>query len=76
MTDTRPFMVHTANDSRDAGHTVRAQSIEDAAFAFVDRWHPPADASGDVVLMITDCENGRRECLRLDLSDGTAAPCD
>lgn len=76
MTDTRPFMVHTANDSRDAGHTVRAQSVEDAAFAFVDRWHPPVDASGDVVLMITDCENGRRECLRLDLADGTAAPCD
>lgn len=42
-----------------AGHTVRAETVEDAACAFVDRWHPPADASGDVVLMITDCETLR-----------------
>lgn len=76
MTDTRPFRIHAADDSRDTGHTVQAETVEDAAFAFVDRWHPPLDASGDVVLMITDCETGRRQCLRLDLSDGTAAPCD
>ena len=76
MTDTRPFRIHAADDSRDTGLTVQAETVEDAAFAFVDRWHPPLDASGDVVLMITDCETGRRQCLRLDLSDGTAAPCD
>lgn len=75
MSENRPFLVHAADDSRDAGHTVQAESAEDAAFAFVDRWHPPTDSTGDVTLMITDCDTGRRQCLRLDLFDGTAAPC-
>ena len=54
MTDTRPFRIHAADDSRDTGHTVRAETVEDAAFAFVDRWHPPLDASGDVLLQRLD----------------------
>ena len=29
MSENRPFLVHTADDSRDTGHTVRAESAED-----------------------------------------------
>ncbi len=76
MPQDRAFRIHTVDDSRDSGHTVHGETFVDAAFAFVDRWHPPVDASGDVVLMVTDCEDGRRQCLRLDVSEGTAAPCD
>jgi len=74
--ETRRYEVHPAHHGRDATHTVEGASYEDAALAFIDRWHPAIDADGEVTLMVADCETGRQVCLRVDLDDGTTAPCD
>lgn len=76
MTDARRFEVHAIDDPRHAGHTVEATGYEDAALTFVDNWHPPADADGEVSVMVTDCETGRRQCLRVDVGEGVTGPCD
>ncbi|HYE47859.1 MAG TPA: DUF5961 family protein [Caulobacter sp.] len=74
--ETRRYAVHPAHHGRDATHTVEGVSYEDAALAFVDRWHPPADESGEVTLLVADCETGRQVCLRVDLDEGSTAACD
>ena len=54
---------------------VEADSFEEAAVAFAERWSPPVDADGDIALIVRDREDGREICLRLDLDSGEAQPC-
>jgi hypothetical protein len=71
----RRFSAHAANESRQRTCDLVGQSFEDAALAFVERWHPQADEDGEVEVMVTDCETGERHCFRIDVGSGEAAPC-
>lgn len=72
----RRFAVHAAHEGRGREHTVEGSSFEDAAFAFIETWHPHADSDNEVTVIVTECETGRQHCLRVDLDSGDAAPCD
>lgn len=73
----RRFVVHAAHQGRSREHAVDGCSVEDAAVAFVETWHPPADEDdGEVTLIVTECETGVEHCLRVDVSSGAAEPCD
>jgi hypothetical protein len=74
MSDARRFIVHA--DHAGGAHSVEGPSFEAAALAFIDAWHPAADADGDVSVFVTDEDTGRRQCFRIDLASGDAAPCD
>ena len=71
----RRFEVHAAYEDRRRGHAVDGQSFEAAALAFIEAWHPAVDADGDVSVIVTDCEDGRRQCFRIDVETGESAPC-
>ncbi len=74
MTTPHSFFVRPRHDARH-GHVVEADSFEDAAVAFVERWSPPVDHDGDVALIVRDQDDGRELCLTLDLDSGEAQPC-
>ncbi|MBN9319311.1 MAG: hypothetical protein BGN86_00910 [Caulobacterales bacterium 68-7] len=74
MTAAQSFFVSPRGDTRH-GHVVEADSFEEAAVAFAERWSPPVDADGDIALIVRDREDGREICLRLDLDSGEAQPC-
>lgn len=74
--DLRRFAVHAAHEGRGREHAVQGASFEDAAVAFVETWHPLADGEGEVTLIVTDCETGRRHCLRIDVGTGESQACD
>lgn len=44
----RRFTAHAALESRNQTHEVSGESFEDAAFEFIDRWHPAPDAHGEI----------------------------
>ena len=71
----RRFEAHAADEDRKATHEVYGESFEDAAFAFIERWRPNADANGEIQVQLTDGESGERQCFRLDLDDGTSGLC-
>ena len=74
MTDqTRRFTVHTVTDARHC-REVEGASFEDAALAFVEDW-AGHEADGEVSLVVYDREGERELCIRVDLSNGRAAPC-
>ena len=68
--ETRSFTVHLEDDARHC-RRIEGSSFEDAAFAFAEDLH----AEDEVVLIVTDETDGRRQCLRVDLSAGEAGPC-
>ena len=73
------FIVISGNDeteSRHQTHRVEGASFEEAAFEFVDRWHPEGTETGDVAVIVTDCVTGEQHCFRLDLETGEAGACD
>lgn len=72
----RRFSAHAAHDHRAQTHDVFGVSFEDAAFDFVERWHPAPDDDGEIQVMLEDCETGERQCFRIDLADGEAGSCD
>ena len=76
-TDTalRSFSVFACEDGPARSHRVDGESFEDAAIGFVEVWHPPVDAEGEVAVMVTDCESGRAQCLKVDVG-GEVTPCD
>ena len=53
-----------------------AEGFEDAALSYLETSHPPADAEGEVVLIVRDGDTGREQCFRLDLETGRSEPCD
>jgi hypothetical protein len=72
----RRFSAHAANDSRKKTHDVFGVSFEDAAFDFIDRWHPAPDQDGEIQIMLTERQTGERQCFRIDLVGGEAGFCD
>ena len=79
MTDvaaqSRSFSVHAADEAPSRSHKVEGTSHMDAALQFVEEQHPPADLFGEAAVMVEDCETGERQCFRIDLGSGEAAPC-
>jgi hypothetical protein len=76
MTDARTYSVHGVADTPSRAHIVEAMGFEDAALHFVGDFHPAADAQDEVSLFVEDTETGERQCFRIDLASGEAAPCD
>lgn len=72
----RRFSVHSADEAPSRSHAVDGVSFEDAALAFIEGFHPAADADDEVRLFIEDCESGERQCFRIDMTSGETAPCD
>jgi hypothetical protein len=70
----RRFSVHGVEDAPSRGHLVDGVSFEDAALRYVEDRH--IEAAEDVSLLVEDCATGERQCFRIDLSTGEAAPCD
>lgn len=75
MPDTQTYRVHARHDDGHRGHVIDAVSFEDAAVAFVELWHPPVDADGDVSVIVRQTTSGQEHCFRIDLDNGEAAPC-
>ena len=74
--DARRFSVHAANEGHRHSHDVEGRSFEEAAIAFVEIWHPPVDAEGDVSVIVLDTESGAQQCFRIDMESGDAGPCE
>lgn len=72
----RRFSVHGVDEAPSRAHLVEGLNFEDAALHFVEDRHPAPDAEDEVSLLVEDCENGERQCFRIDLATGEAAPCD
>jgi hypothetical protein len=72
----RRFCVHGVTESAARAHLVEGETFEDAALQFVEDQHPLADAEGDVSLYVEDLDTGERQCFRIDVGTGEAAPCD
>jgi hypothetical protein len=71
----RRFSVHGVEDAPSRALLVEGLSFEDAALHFVEDRH--IDVIGEEIsLFVEDCETGERQCFRIDLATGEAAPCD
>ncbi len=55
---------------------VSGTSFEDAAVAYLEACHPPADDEGEISLVVRDEASGREQCFRIELATGRAEPCD
>ena len=71
----RRFSVHATAEAPGRNHIVEGVSFEDAALHFLEDAHPAGDAHDEVQLFVEDCETGQRQCFRIDLATGEAAPC-
>ncbi len=71
----RRFSAHAADEARAQSHEVFGVSFEDAAFEFVERWHPAPDEEGEIQVMLEDCESGERQCFKIDLVGGQTGFC-
>ncbi|HTI68143.1 MAG TPA: DUF5961 family protein [Caulobacteraceae bacterium] len=70
-----PFTARATADVRAHAHPVPdASSPLEAALLFVERWMPES-VEGEVSITVTDTETGYQQCFRIDLDDGSAAPC-
>lgn len=74
--ETRSFAVRPNPDGGHQVHSIEGLTAEEAALTFVEHWFPPTDAGDEVAVVVVDKESGRRECFRIDLGSGAAAPCD
>ena len=74
--DRRRFSVHGDAEAPSRGRLVEGGSFEDAALAFVEAYHPAADAHDAVSLIVEDCATGERQCFTVHLATGEAAPCE
>ena len=72
----RRYCVHGVAESASRGHVVEEASFEAAALACVEDHHPVGDHGEDVSLYVEDLDSGERQCFRIDLETGEAAPCD
>ncbi|HEY3696788.1 DUF5961 family protein [Phenylobacterium sp.] len=71
----RSFSVHGAEEVHSRSFKVDGASHLDAALQFVAERHPAADLFGEAAVMVEDCQTGERQCFRIDLGSGAAAPC-
>ncbi len=56
--------------------SVEGDSFEAAALAYLEECHPPADAEGEVVVIVRDQAGGGEQCFRIEVATGRAEPCD
>ncbi|CAN5329640.1 hypothetical protein BH10PSE4_BH10PSE4_48720 [soil metagenome] len=75
MPDTQTYRVHARGEAASHAHAVDAVTFEEAAVAFVELWHPPVDADGEVSVIVRAADSGVEHCFRIDLDNGDAAPC-
>ena len=75
LTLQRSFCVQGVCETAQRARLVEGVSFEDAALHYVEDCHPAADAEDEVALFVEDCETGERQCFRVDLETGEAAPC-
>ncbi|MDB5445990.1 MAG: hypothetical protein JWQ97_1307 [Phenylobacterium sp.] len=73
---TRSFSVHGHAEAPSRGRLVEGSSFIDAALGFVEEFHPAPEVEDAVSLIVEDCATGERQCFRIDLATGEAAPCD
>ena len=73
--ETRSFLVHARHEGRNNAHRVEGKSFEEAAVAFVERWHPSVDADGDVSVLVSEDDSGSEHCFKVNLDDGDTHPC-
>ncbi len=55
---------------------VSGTSFEDAAVAYLEACHPPADDEGEIRLIVRDEASGCEQCFRVELATGRTEPCD
>ncbi|MDB5421275.1 MAG: hypothetical protein JWR59_1222 [Brevundimonas sp.] len=73
--DTRRFSVHARHiDAHHAG-TIEERSLEAAAVAYVEDFHPAVTDAPDISVIVRDVASGHEHCFRIDLETGDAAPC-
>ena len=56
--------------------SVEGSGFEDAALAYLEACHPPADVEGEVVVIVRQTATGHEQCFRVEVATGEAAPCD
>ncbi|MDP1873536.1 DUF5961 family protein [Phenylobacterium sp.] len=71
----RRYSVHAHQDERHPVRIVEEASFEAAAIAYVEDFHPPADADGEIQVLVCDLASGHEHCFRIDLDSGEAEPC-
>ncbi len=54
---------------------VSGTSFEDAAVAYLEACHPPADDEGEISLIVRDEASGLEQCFRIELATGRTEPC-
>ena len=70
----RRYSVHALQDDHPA-RIVEEASFEAAAIAYVEDFHPPADALGEIQVVVCDLASGHEHCFRIDLGGGEPQPC-
>jgi hypothetical protein len=71
------FAAYASNETRAHAHLVpEAQSFEEAAFVFLDHWHPEPDDEDEVSVTVEDRLTGERQCFVINLESGQTAHCD
>ena len=68
------YLVHLKPQS--GRRRVSGTSFEDAALAYLEACHPPADAEGEVSLIVREEGSGAEQCFRIDVETGRTEPCD
>lgn len=73
----RRFYAYLRDEARDSCHVVPdADTFEDAAMLYVERWAPAAAAaSADLSVVVIEPATGERRCFTLDMATGDAGPC-
>ncbi|HEY5409099.1 MAG TPA: DUF5961 family protein [Caulobacteraceae bacterium] len=67
------YLVHLRHGA--GRRAVAGESFEDAALAYLEACHPPADAEGEVSLVVREEASGCEQCFRIDVASGRAEPC-
>jgi hypothetical protein len=71
----RHFTVHGSGEPPARTRHITGVSFEDAALAYVEEWRPAPDDGDEVSVIVEDARTGERQCFRIDLGTGAAAPC-
>ncbi|WP_269714881.1 DUF5961 family protein [Caulobacter sp. NIBR2454] len=69
------YFVRLAGAGHERGQTVIAESVEEAAVAFLELG-PDGQDQDEVRIIVRPCDEGRDHCLTIDLMSGEARACD
>ncbi len=70
----RQYSVHACHIDRHHARLVLEPSLEAAAVAYVEDFHPPSMDS-QMIILVRDVETGHEHCFRIDLETGQAQAC-